>query len=196
MKDGDNLSRITKDPEERREEIIETAHRLFEEKGYEQTMMSDISQALGISQGLPYRYFRSKLDLLDAVATKLGKDFVRFLTGYKFKPGMNAKEKLDEYFKIIEDIGSTKLVSVLHRKNNSQIHSRISQAAFKSVMPQLIALIEEGNRQKVFDCPHVAETAAFLLYGAMSIHDTVDHDNMHEKMDIIRELFYRVLGVK
>lgn len=86
MKDGDNLSRITKDPEERREEIIETAHRLFEEKGYEQTMMSDISQALGISQGLPYRYFRSKLDLLDAVATKLGKDFVRFLTGYKFKP--------------------------------------------------------------------------------------------------------------
>ena len=48
----------------------------------------------------------------------------------------------------------------------------------------------------MFDCPHVVETAVFLLYGAMSIYDTVDHDNMHEKMDIIRELFYRVLGVK
>ena len=194
MKDGDNLSRITKDPEERREEIIETAHRLFEEKGYEQTMMSDISQALGISQGLPYRYFRSKLDLLDAVATKLGKDFVRFLTGYKFKPGMNAKEKLDEYFKIIEDIGSTKLVSVLHRKNNSQIHSRISQAAFKSVMPQLIALIEE-EQAKVFDCPHVAETAAFsCTVRCRSMIQSIMITCM--KNGYYKGVIYRVLGVK
>jgi len=192
----DKLTRISKDPEERREEIIETAQKLFEEKGYEHTMMSDISQTLGISAGLPYRYFRSKLDLLDAVAARLGKEFVRSLIGYRFKPGMNAKEKLDEYFRIIEDMGATKLVSLLHRKDNSEIHKRISEASFRSLMPQLIELIREGNSQKVFDCPYPEETAAFLMYGAMSVHDMVNTENMHEKMEIIRELFYRVLGVK
>ncbi len=190
------MSRITKDPEERREEIIEAAYRLFEEKGYEQTMMSDVSQSLGISQGLPYRYFKSKLDLLDAVAARLGKEFVEILAGLKFKPGMNAKGKLDVYFKMIEDTGSSKLVSVLHKKDNSEIHKRMSEATFKILLPQLIDLIEEGNRQKVFECPHTVETAEFLMYGAMSIHDMVTEDNLHEKMDIIRGLFYRVLGVK
>lgn len=190
------MTRISKDPEERREEIIEAAYRLFEEKGYEQTMISDISQALGISQGLPYRYFRSKLDLLDAVAAKLGSKFVRTLVGFDFKPGMNAKEKLDVYFKLIEDLSSTKLVSILHRKDNDHIHKRLAGATFKSLMPQLVDLIEEGNRQKVFDCPHVEETAAFLMHGAMSVHDLVNADNMHEILEIVRDLFYRVLGVK
>ena len=50
-------------------------------------MMSDISQALGISQGLPYRYFKSKLDLLDCVAAKLGREFVRRLPGTDSGPG-------------------------------------------------------------------------------------------------------------
>lgn len=190
------MARITKDPEERREEIIEAAHRLFEEKGYEQTMMSDIAQSLGISQGLPYRYFRSKLELLDAVAAKIGNEFVKTLIGFRFRPGMNAKEKLDVYFKMIADTGKSKMVSVLHKKDNSEIHRRMSEATFKSLLPQLEALIEEGNRQKVFDCPHAAEAAAFLMHGAMSVHDMVGQDNMDEKLEVVRELFYRVLGVK
>lgn len=190
------MTRVSKDPEERKEEIIEAARKLFEEKGYEQTMMSDISQALGISQGLPYRYFKSKLDLLDAVAAKLGREFVRALAGYRFRPGMNAKEKLDVYFKLFEDMGSSKLISLLHRKDNSEIHRRVSETSFKSLLPQLIELIKEGNRQKVFDCPHVEEAAVFLAYGAMSVHDMVTPDNMHEKLEIIRDLFYRVLGIR
>jgi AcrR family transcriptional regulator len=196
LKGGVELARITKDPEERREEIIEAAQRLFEEKGYDQTMMSDVAQSLGISQGLPYRYFKSKLDLLDAVAAKFAREFVKTLVGFRFKPGMNAKEKLDIYFDVIADIGKSKMVFILHEKDNNEVHRRISEATFKSLLPQLAALIEEGNQQKVFDCPHAADAAVFLMYGAMSVHDMVSQDNVFEKMDTIRELFYRVLGVR
>lgn len=189
------MSRITKDPEERKEEIIEAAKKLFEENGYENTMMSDVAQSIGISQGLPYRYFKSKLELLDAVAIKLGKEFIKTIVSFKFKPGMNAREKLDTYFNIIEEIGSSRIVTTLHGKDNKEIHKRMSENSFKMLLPQLTELIEEGNRQKVFNCQHVDETAAFLIYGSMSIHDMVEDDNMHEKMDIIREMFYRVLGI-
>lgn len=44
--------RITKDPEERRQEIIETAMHLFYEKGYDQTSIGDIAKAIGVAQGL------------------------------------------------------------------------------------------------------------------------------------------------
>ncbi len=190
------MARITKDPEERKEEIIAAAQKLFEEKGYENTMMSDVAKSIGISQGLPYRYFKSKLELLDAVAAKMGVEFIKTVVGYKFKPGMNAKEKLDAYFKLFEDIGSSKLVETLHGKDNKEIHRRLSENTFKAVLPHLKDLIEEGKQQKVFDCPHAEETAAFLIYGSMSVHDFVDDRNMHEIMEIIKELFYRVLGVR
>ena len=54
------MSRITKDPTERRQEILDTALKLFWEKGYEKTSMTEIAQAMQVAQGLCYRYFPSK----------------------------------------------------------------------------------------------------------------------------------------
>ena len=57
--------RISKDPAERKQEIIETAMRLFCEKGYEKTSISDIAREMNVAQGLCYRYFPSKEALFD-----------------------------------------------------------------------------------------------------------------------------------
>ena len=57
--------RISKDPAERKQEIIETAMRLFCEKGYEKTSISDIAREMHEAQWLCYRYFPSKEALFD-----------------------------------------------------------------------------------------------------------------------------------
>ena len=44
--------RITKEPEERKQEILDTAMRIFYEKGYEKTSIADIAKAIGVTQGL------------------------------------------------------------------------------------------------------------------------------------------------
>ena len=49
--------RIIKDPEERKQEIIEAALHLFSQKGYEHTTIQDIAKYLNISQGLCYSLF-------------------------------------------------------------------------------------------------------------------------------------------
>lgn len=54
------MARITKLPEERRKEIIDTAIKLFYEKSYEKTTISDIAKEINVAQGLCYRYFPSK----------------------------------------------------------------------------------------------------------------------------------------
>lgn len=52
--------RITKEPEERKQEILDTAMRLFHEKGYEKTSIADIAKTIGVAQGLCYDISRQK----------------------------------------------------------------------------------------------------------------------------------------
>lgn len=52
-------------------ELMETATRLFMEQGYEETSVSDIVKACGVAQGTFYYYFKTKEDMLDAIATTL-----------------------------------------------------------------------------------------------------------------------------
>ena len=47
------MSRITKDPTERRQEILDTALKLFWEKGYEKTSMTEIAQAMQVLINMP-----------------------------------------------------------------------------------------------------------------------------------------------
>lgn len=51
----------------RRNQIIDTALKLFSEKGFGNTTIKDISEAAGTSLGLMYHYFSSKDELLIAV---------------------------------------------------------------------------------------------------------------------------------
>lgn len=51
----------------RREAILKTAERLFFEKGYDETSIQDILDALSISKGGFYHYFESKIALLEKV---------------------------------------------------------------------------------------------------------------------------------
>ncbi|MNO43710.1 HTH-type transcriptional regulator TtgR [compost metagenome] len=50
-----------------REHIIDSADRLFYERGYEHTSFADIADSVQISKGNFYYYFKSKDEILDAV---------------------------------------------------------------------------------------------------------------------------------
>ena len=57
---GDDFIRVTKSPEVRRKELRDISEQLFLEKGYEQTMVSDIVRKADVAQGTFYYYFKSK----------------------------------------------------------------------------------------------------------------------------------------
>jgi len=54
--------------EERRQEILDAARRVFVEKGYDNATMNDIAAAAEVSAGSIYRYFENKRDLIAAAA--------------------------------------------------------------------------------------------------------------------------------
>ena len=61
------MSRVNKNHQERRTEIIQTASSLFQKLGYQNTSVNLIIETLGISKGAFYHYFKSKEQLVDAL---------------------------------------------------------------------------------------------------------------------------------
>ena len=59
--------RLSKDPNERRQEILDTAKKLFFTNGIDNTSVSQIVKTIGVAQGLFYYYFRTKDDVIRAV---------------------------------------------------------------------------------------------------------------------------------
>lgn len=59
------------DREERRTQILDCAKRLFSEKGYHSTTVSDIIEAAGIARGTFYLYFDSKRGIFEALLEQL-----------------------------------------------------------------------------------------------------------------------------
>lgn len=55
--------------QDRRDSILDAARAAFARGGFEGTSIADIARAAGVSDGLVYRYFASKRDLLNAVLT-------------------------------------------------------------------------------------------------------------------------------
>ncbi|MHB8867661.1 MAG: TetR/AcrR family transcriptional regulator [Thermoleophilia bacterium] len=60
-------SRVRLDPEERREQILTAALEAFHAKGYGQTSMRDLGNAVGMSVAGMYHYFSTKEDILFAI---------------------------------------------------------------------------------------------------------------------------------
>jgi TetR/AcrR family transcriptional regulator, cholesterol catabolism regulator len=72
---GVRQPRETREPS-RREELLEVALKLFNEKGYEATSMQDIADEMNLLKGSIYHYVQSKDDLLFWV---IGRTHERFL---------------------------------------------------------------------------------------------------------------------
>jgi AcrR family transcriptional regulator len=54
----------------RREILLETAFRLFSERGYRKTAVRDITRESGVTEAVLYHYFTNKADLLSAVVAR------------------------------------------------------------------------------------------------------------------------------
>ena len=65
----------TKDSEERRNEFVEAAEKLFREHGIVDTTINSIVKEMNVAKGLFYYYFKSKDDVIDAISEKYNELF-------------------------------------------------------------------------------------------------------------------------
>ena len=61
----------------RRQAILDTAEALFFERGYEETSVQDILDAMELSKGGFYHHFESKMAVLEAVSARRARSSLR-----------------------------------------------------------------------------------------------------------------------
>lgn len=134
-------------PEQTQERIIDASIKLFVEKGYEQTTIQDILDALNLSKGGLYHHFKSKEDILEAVKQKrvqYAADMLHDLIART--KATNAKEKMK---KILYQLGTntqTHSFDTILASQSSDPHFVIGamQNAMNQDAPIIAKLVEEG----------------------------------------------------
>ncbi|MFV8819171.1 TetR/AcrR family transcriptional regulator [Haliea sp. E17] len=84
--------------EETRAHILAVAERLFLERGFFDTQMKDVAEAVGMSRNTLYRYYRDKTDLgvaiLESVLAEVVGDFLAALQESEQKPWPDRRAQL------------------------------------------------------------------------------------------------------
>ena len=125
--------RVTKEPEVRKQEILDTALKLFGENGYEKTSIADIAKAIGVAQGLCYRYFPSKEALFDCAIAQYADVLVEQFADAE-KDDRKTLRQIIEEMPTTTEKHDTKLVPLVEKllqcaKQKGEIHFEDLQAA-------------------------------------------------------------------
>ena len=170
------MKRITKGPEERRRELIDTAERLFMEKGYEHTAISDIVKELNLAQGTLYYYFSSKEDILEAVVEKsiadLEQSVNRLIQNGNADEVALLNEAINEILRFVSQRND--FIDFLHQDINAVMHAKLEKATVERIVPILSELVAKGNAKGRFNIENSTETVEFLSTALVNIFHQPD----------------------
>ena len=168
--------RITKEPEERKQEILDTAMRIFYEKGYEKTSITDIARAIGVAQGLCYRYFPSKEALFDSAIDQYAEELKEII---ETMPVMVETENNDYY-------------KTFHVVENKKFHDQLTLKVCEKLSKIVIKLLEQAKEKGEISINDVQTAAFFCVYGQIGILLDETH-TAEEKEKRIRDFLIYIL---
>lgn len=181
------MSRIVKEPEVRRKELIDTAERLFIAQGYDQTSISDIVKEVNVSQGAFYYYFDSKEDVLVAVMEKqialMESDFIQIANNSDLDEAAKLNSMINRFLSI--SASGKKIIGYIHQAKNATLHKKLMRVKpFARIAPVMAEVIVKGCRNDRFHVERPLETSYLLLVLMASANHMFyqkDHDLANSK---------------
>lgn len=146
--------------------ILDTSMQLFLEKGFEQTTIQDIVDALGdLSKGAIYHHFKSKEEILDAASDRLWTATYDHLSSLRKQDDLNGAEKLKALLHYSTTASSqTDLVSIIpDMMKNPRLLALELNSSMHDLAPNVIApLIREGQQDGSIKTDYPDELAQVL----------------------------------
>ncbi|MGD2247230.1 MAG: TetR/AcrR family transcriptional regulator [Candidatus Methanofastidiosia archaeon] len=195
------MTRIVKNPEERRNELIDIAETLFIEKGYKDTTVEDIITKAQVAKGTFYYYFKSKNNILDAVIDQYIKEIGTFMKDIVLTDGVNAIEKIRNILKFFAEYNNNhnKFFGYIHEEKNAHLHVKIEKKFVPVFVHSFADIIEEGVQQGVFNTLYPTEAALAFLSLAVQFGNThqkyINMDD-NKRVEAALDIIERILGAK
>ena len=187
---------VAKRPDVRREELIDAAEALFLERGYEATKVTDIIDRVGIAKGTFYYYFRSKEEILFAMARRHWVDLEGEMRRIIDDPGTPALQKIASILEaaIRLNRGRGSLFDTIHDTRYKALHDRLVSEGVESLVPILVGVVEQGRKEGAFDTEHPRMAVEFLFMGSSFVSDPYVGKELSEVKIALADFHDRVLG--
>jgi AcrR family transcriptional regulator len=168
----------TKPPEERREELMNAAQKLFLEHGVGPTTVEQITSGADVAKGTFYLYFSAKEDVLAALQERFGRTlFEKIRAAVAEKQDSDWKGKLAAWGGACVNgyLDSIELHDILFF--GAQPRKR-GAAVDHIVVDSLVELVKSGAQAGAWDVEDSRFAAVFLFSG---LHGVVDDASAKEK---------------
>lgn len=191
--------RVSKDPGERRQEIIETAMELLGENGYDNVSIQDITDRMHVSPGLCYRYFKSKTEIFAAASEYYAMKMVEQLS-ISVSQDISVIEKLKLVINRIYEFAMGHHDFEMRYSEGEDIRAIYLDKVAKQWSGVMIPILQQGVNEGVFHCKDITAAAQFLIFGLVhTFHQEMPVRNAEEHMasflDFTYDMFSKVLGV-
>jgi AcrR family transcriptional regulator len=163
------MARTVKAHAVRRKELLDVAEGLFHTQGYATTTVEDIVRETGVAKGTFYHYFRSKEEVLAALATRMVDTMAKELRKIAAETSVPPISRLQRMFWVAQRIGDHErsVVNDLHRSENRELHDRNNVEIVRVLGPIVAEVIEQGKADGTFDVDDPVSTVQFLMAGSL-----------------------------
>ena len=195
--------RIVKEAEERKEEILDAAEKLFGTKGFDHTSTNDILEAVGIARGTLYYHFKSKEEILDGVIERISNrlmlDAGKVIRDTEL-PVLERLTKAILALNVESEIGH-EVMEQVHRPQNALMHQKMQQQLLDGITPLFTELVEEGVRQGICHTDYPGEVVEMTLIYANTAFDELNMEGLsqekrEQKIDGFIYNMYRLMGME
>ncbi|RKM61252.1 TetR/AcrR family transcriptional regulator [Butyrivibrio sp. CB08] len=193
--------RIVKTAEERKNEILDVAEELFAEKGYDNASTNDIIARIGIARGTLYHHFGSKEEILDAIIDRMTRQAIAGAKAIVNDKDMPVLEKVAKALLAINIQNGAKdaVLEQMHKPQNALLHQKMQEKLISGVVPLFAQLIEEGNKQGLFDARYPQEASEMIMIYSNVAFDELENltpKQMKAKGKAFIHHTERILGAK
>lgn len=166
---GQGRVRVTKDPVERREELLDIAWELGRTQGFDSLRVEQIVQAAGVAKGTFYHYFAAKDDVIEALIGRFADGLFAELSRASAAASTagTAASRLEQ---IMDAATTFKLsqpdlsyASILYSEANLALRQRLFRAWRETSREVLLPVIEAGAADGSFSVLDAVATTDIVL---------------------------------
>lgn len=187
--------RVVKEAEDRKNEILDVAERLFGTKGFDSTSTSDILNEIGIARGTLYYHFKSKEEILDAMISRVMNRLVKraeAIAAQKSVPVLQRLTMMMLLLNVSDGNFEQELLKQMHKPQNALMHQKMEKSLLSGINPIITGLIREGMAQGICQTDYPEEAAEMtFLYANMVFDDLMEHSE-EEKQRKIAAFIYNL----
>jgi AcrR family transcriptional regulator len=159
----------TRDPEQKRALLIQTARELFARRGYAETTTADVARRAGVSEGIVFHHFGSKAGLLEAAAADYGAGLARAMfAGKSLSEKASAEEMLRAAFGYVREHGQlARLLGLSADASSLDAANRASRAQIVTALAEAFETWSAQGRIRPLDAEVTAELVFSMVESAL-----------------------------